>query len=170
MTSPCNFSNDNFELTNDSMSNDYVNLSNDANGTGSSGCNTDATTEDTVEDSTPNHIDGNIKSFISCKSNDAQDLTDAANVERIDLEYDYEIHTTPEADLDFSVHVFELDLLKSLADEYGLSACKFGRRSLSTSSRDIVGVASNPGDVKDLVYSEQLSTFLVQYVYIISYV
>ena len=55
MTSPCNFSNDNFELTNDSMSNDYVNLSNDANGTGSSGCNTDATTEDTVEDSTPNH-------------------------------------------------------------------------------------------------------------------
>ena len=152
MTSPCNFSNDNFELTNDS--NDYVNLSNDANGTGSSGCNTGATSEDTVEDSTPNPIDGNIKSFISCKSNDAQDLTDAANVERIDLEYDYEIHTTPQADLDFSVHVFELDLLKSLADEYGLSACEFGRRSLSTSSRDVVGVASNPSDVNDPVYSE----------------
>ena len=152
MTSPCNFSNDNFELTNDS--NDYVNLSNDANGTGSSGCNTGATTEDTVEDNTHNPIDGNIKSFISCKSNDAQDLADAANVERIDLGYDYEIHTTPEADLDFSVHVFELDLLKSLADEYGLSACEFGRRSLSTSSHDIVGVASNPGDVKDLGFSE----------------
>ena len=153
MTSPCNFSNDNFELTNDS--NDYVNLSNDAK-TGSSGCNTEATTEDTVEDSTPNPnpIDGNIKSFISCKSNDAQDLTDAANVERIDLGYDYEIHTTPESDLDFSVHVFELVLLKALADEYGLSACEFGRRSLRTSSRDVVGVASNPGDVKDPVYSE----------------
>jgi len=104
--------------------------------------------------------------FISCHSANAQDLTDANGIERIDLAYDYEIHTTDEADLFASVNAFEVDLLKALAEEYNLSNCESGRRSLLRSNVEqrklvdtefVVGAGSYLGDVVDSIHTECVS-------------
>lgn len=97
--------------------------------------------------------------FLSCHSANAQELTGADGIERIDLAYDYEIRTTEDADLSVSVNVFELDLLKAVADEYNLSSCEFGRRSLRngrklTDISSIVGAGSYLGDVVDSINTE----------------
>jgi len=153
---PCG-SNDN-RYTNDS--ND-INLSN-TDETGS-GCNDEVTTttdatvikQEIEEDTSP--TDDVDDTFLSCRSNNAQDLIDAKDVKQLDLKYDYEIHTTNDSNLDFHLMVnkFESDLLKEIGEKYGLTACKFDRvEGVLSSSSSIVGVGSNPVDVKDTVYSE----------------
>ena len=163
MTSPCH-------------SNDYA-VDGDAVWAGrwmGSGCNdTTATTiteEDTAdvllekqelyeEDTAPEYGTGDIDvdTFISC-DNTKDHLTDDTNINRIDLKYDYEIHTTKDTNLDFSVHVFELDLVKAVAEKYGLANCsQFGsRRSLvrKLTTTSTVGVDSSPADVTDTVHSK----------------
>ena len=150
---PCG-SNDN-RYTNDS--ND-INLSN-TDGTGLD-CNDEevtTTTEATVikqeieEDTSPTDDD----TFLSCRSNNAQDLIDSKDVKQLDLKYDYEIHTTNDSNLKLLVNKFESDLLKEIGEKYGLTACEFGRvEGVVSSSSPIGGIASTPVDVKDAVYSK----------------
>jgi len=124
-TMPCG-SNDN-RYTNDS--ND-INLSN-TDETGS-GCNDEVTTtidatvikQEIEEDTSPTD---DVDTFLSCRSNNAQDLIDAKDVKQLDLKYDYEIHTTNDSNLDLLVNKFESDLLKEIGEKYGLTACEFSR-------------------------------------------
>ena len=152
---PCG-SNDN-RYTNDS--ND-INLSN-TDETGS-GCNGEATTtteatviKQEIEEDTSPTDNGDDDTFLSCRSNNAQDLIDAKDVKQLDLKYDYEIHTTTDSNLDLLVNKFESDLLNTIGEKYGLSACEYGRvEGVLRSASSVVGVGSNPVDVKDTVYSE----------------
>ena len=150
---PCG-SNDNF-YTNDS--ND-INVSN-TDETGS-GCNdevtttTDATDKQEIEEDT-SPTDDDDDTFLSCRSNNAQDLIDASDVKQLDLKYDYEIHTTTDSNLDLLVNKFESDLLNEIGEKYGLTACEFGRvEGVLHSASPVVGVGSNPADTKDTVYSK----------------
>ena len=150
---PCE-SNDNFALLDLS---DTLSVSTRQN-TDGLGCNyadsTNAVQDPDSDEVSPSSITASsIVTFLSCKSTDALELAKSNNMERIELAYDYDIHVTNAADLSFSVSVFELDLLKAIANEFGLSSCAFGRRSLRLGWRKlssaIAGIGSNPGDVVD---------------------
>ena len=161
---PCE-SNDNFALLDlsDTLS-VTTRLSSTQNNDGS-GCNyadsTNAVHDPDSDEVSPSSITASsVVTFLSCKSTDALELAKSENIERIKLAYNYDIHVTNAADLSFSVSVFELDLLKAIANEFGLSSCAFGRRSLRfgrrklSSTGDIAGVGSNPGDVVDTTRSK----------------
>mmetsp|Transcript_20405 Transcript_20405/g.33305 ORF Transcript_20405/g.33305 Transcript_20405/m.33305 type:complete len:376 (+) Transcript_20405:63-1190(+) len=176
MSPPC-ASNDNFGLTNGSNDSLSWGLSTHHRGQGSA-CDeevatvetTTTTTEETTEEleqepeipedatsTTP--INTELSTFLSCNSANAEELADTDGIERIDLEYDYEIHTAEGADLSLSVNVFELGLLKAVADEFGLSTCEFVRRSLRKGRKlvgtsSVVGVGSYPGDTEDSIHTE----------------
>lgn len=104
--------------------------------------------------------------FLSCNSVNAEELTNTNGIERIDLSYDYEIHTTTEEDIDisdvsFAVNAFEHDLLKAVADQFDLSSCEFVRRSLrgdddrrKLGASSVVGAGSYPNDEPDSIYTE----------------
>ena len=170
MSPPC-ASNDSFGLTNQKVTNDSndssswglstVDLSTHLRGQGSA-CDEEVaveTTTTTTEATTEAPINTELTTFLSCNSANAEELADTDGIERIDLEYDYEIHTAEGAELLFSVNVFELGLLKAVADEFGLSTCEFVRRSLRKGRKlvgtsSVVGVGSYPGDTEDSIHSE----------------
>jgi hypothetical protein len=145
-----------------------------------SGCNdagstTEANQENDMQvtdpEVTPTFSASSVATFLSCTTTDALDLTNSNDVERIELAYDYDIQVTNTADLSFAVSVFELDLLKVIADESGLSSCAFGRRSLrhgrrklnSTGASSLVlgGIGSNPADVVDTTRSKYNQLLLI---------
>mmetsp|Transcript_25787 Transcript_25787/g.54519 ORF Transcript_25787/g.54519 Transcript_25787/m.54519 type:complete len:384 (+) Transcript_25787:228-1379(+) len=114
--------------------------------------------ETTTEEATTEELEQE-PSFLSCNSSDAEELAEKAGIERIDLQYDYEMRITEEADLSSSLNAFEHGLLKAVADDFGLSSCELVRRSLRKGRKlvgtsSVVGVGSYPGDEEDEIHTE----------------
>ena len=169
---PC-ASNDNANLgfgnDNDSRSNDEPGWElSHTTGVGS-GCNDDKEEEkennkepepepDISTSSTPSL---STSTFGSCTVAAGGDST-SDDADEVDLVYDYEINTRDDnVDVESSVNTFEIELLKSIADQFDLTECEFGRRrNLRKGGRrkltagDTVGVGSFPSDELDSVHSE----------------
>lgn len=154
---PCE-SNDNYSLTNDSndLTQSWGLLGKRQSGRGS-GCSDAVETEPDPEQPE----DTEAMTFLSCHGASAEDLTDAGNVDRLVLEYAYEIHLrSVDAELMPAVGKFETDLLEALASKYGLSSCEwgeYGRRSLRRQllgASTVVGIGSYPVDRQDFIHSE----------------
>lgn len=157
MTPPPCASNDNLDLTNESeYSNDSGlgwGLSNTRGNIGGKGSGCDDTSD--TETATPG-----LPTFLSCNSANAKELSRDDGIERVDLQYDYEILMNEDAELPSAVNAFELDLLRALADEFDLSSCesdirrslRIGRQLETTSP--VVGVGSYPSDSLDSLHTE----------------
>lgn len=156
MTKPC-VSNDHPLPTNES--NDFMAWSLSRKG-GGSGCEDHAVEEEIEEDAIVPTSDADVtKSFLSCNSASALELSKADGVQRVDFVYDYEIHTSEDADFESSVNAFEHGLLNGVADDFGLSFCELTRRSLRKGRKlddasSVVGVGSHPNDAIDSVHTE----------------
>ena len=169
---PC-ASNDNANLgfgnDNDSRSNDEPGWElSHTTGVGS-GCNDDKEEEkennkepepepDISTSSTPSL---STSTFGSCTVAAGGDST-TDDADEVDLVYDYEINTRDDnVDVESSVNTFEIELLKSIADQFDLTECEFGRRRnlrkgvrRKLTAGDTVGVGSFPSDELDSVHSE----------------
>lgn len=163
-TKPCN-SNDNFALLDLS---DALSVSTRLSSKKSvgSGCNNSQNSAqvkdpDREEFSMTNPSYTSTVTFLSCKTVNALELA-TYDIERIELSFDYDFHVTNVTDPSFSLSVFELDLLKAIANEFGLSSCAFSRRSLRNGQRKLnrtgalVGIGSNPSDVVDATRSKSI--------------
>ena len=167
---PC-ASNDNANLgfgnDNDSRSNDEPGWElSHTTGVGS-GCNDEKEKENNKEPEPESDISTSstpslsTSTFGSCTVAAGGDST-SDDADEVDLVYDYEINTRDDnVDVESSVNTFEIELLKSIADQFDLTECEFGRRrNLRKGGRrkltagDTVGVGSFPSDELDSVHSE----------------
>ncbi|KAL9179373.1 hypothetical protein ACHAXT_008663 [Thalassiosira profunda] len=143
MTAPCK-SND--LLSAESNDHEYWGLSNTRSG-GTTGCD--------EADTAPPASD--LATFLSCHGNTAEEL-EGDGFERLDLKYDYEIHTSDGIDVEEAYSAFEVDLLRAFAEEHGLLSCFYGRRALRSGrtldASNVIGVGSYPSDDIDPVHAE----------------